>query len=109
MIKYLIEQNESEVLLAEELQNLKIPEDYKRISKLIDEARNPNSPNIKEFKKLREKADMIIGESFGLNQSQIDHINKRLAVPPLDVLTPRWPWKAAALRTIQEYDFDRFA
>jgi hypothetical protein len=109
IIRYIIKLRKNETLTATDLQDLKIPMDYKRISKLVDEAHSINSSNIKEFKELYEKADSIIAKSFGLKESQFAHIQKRLSSYPLDVLTPRWPWKVAAIRDIQEYDSDRFA
>jgi N-6 DNA Methylase len=109
VVKYILEESGAETLRAIELQDLKIPEDYQKISKLVDEALDPNSADISEFKKLHQEADAIIAESYGLNAAQLKYIKNRLSSPPLDVLVPRWPWKVAAIRDIQEYDSDRFA
>lgn len=109
VVKHLLEQRDVVELQARELQNLPIPEDYQEISRLIDEARDPDSPDIKEFKRLFKEADEMIAQAYGLNKEQWRYVQERLASPPFDVLKPRWPWKSVEARGIQAYDIDRFA
>ena len=109
VVKHLLEQMEEEVLTARAFQNLPVPENYETISKAIDIARDPNSPDIKEFKKLLRKVDDLVARAYGLDDKQWRYIQNRLASPPFDVLEPRWPWKAVKMREIQEYAVDRFA
>lgn len=109
VVKYLLENLSDEGLTVRELQNLMVPENTESISALIDTACNPNSSDIQEFKKVFKEMDNIIASAFGLNKDQWTYIQDRLSTPPFDVLEPRWPWKAAEMRVIQEYEADRFA
>jgi hypothetical protein len=109
VVRHLLEQRDSVELRARELQNMPIPENYQEISKLIDEARNPDSPDINEFKRLFKEADEMIAHAFGLDNAQWKYVQDRLASPPFDRLEPRWPWKSVETRGIQAYAIDRFA
>ncbi len=110
VIKYLLDaRKEKERLTLREFQNLMVPENFDGVSKLLDEARDPHHPDIKEFQRLSEKVDRIIADAYGLNVAQQNYLNRRLASPPFDVLIPRWPWKYVEMREIQEYETDRFA
>jgi hypothetical protein len=109
VVKYILEKRDTALLQVVELQGLQIPDNYQEISKLVDDANNPNSAEISKFKISCLEVDEIIAESYGLNAAQIEYIENRLSSPPLDVLTPRWPWTVAAIRDIQAYDSDRFA
>jgi len=109
VVKYLLDQRESDALTARELQNLMVPEDPNELSKLLDTARDPNSAEIMEFKKVFSQADDMIASAYGLSKKQWEYVKGRLAKPPFDVLEPRWPWKAVKMRDIQAYDVDRFA
>ena len=108
VVKYLAE-NLSEMPTAREFQLLQVPENWSEISDAIDAARNPESPDIKEFLQLSARADKMIADGFGLSNKELDYIVGRLSTPPFDVLQPRWPWKGAARRTIKGYSADRFA
>ena len=107
IVKFLIEGRETPPTVKE-VQQLRIPENYEALSELIEHAEDPQSPEIKRFQELYRRADEVIGEGFGLNTRELDYVQKRLSAPPFDVLQPRWPWKAAERRTIQEYATDRF-
>lgn len=106
-VKFLIE-GMKEPPTVSKVQQLQIPENYEHLSTLIEHAEDPQSPEIRRFKELYQKADELIADGFGLTQKQFEYIQSRLSSPPLDVLQPRWPWKAAERRTIQEYSVDRF-
>lgn len=106
--KYLLEKKTGK-LSASELQELRVPEDPAPISNLIDEARNPSSPDIKRFIELQLKADGVIAQHFGLTDEEFRYLQLRLSTPPLDVLHPRFPWILAERRGIQGYESDRFA
>jgi type I restriction-modification system DNA methylase subunit len=108
VVKYLLDQRE-EPLTVREFENLPVPGNYNTVSKLIDIARDSNSSDIVEFKKLVMEADGVIARTYGLNEQQREYIQNRLDTAPFDVLQPRWPWKGVEMREIQEYDIDRFA
>ena len=108
VVKYLIETRDG-AITTRELQELQVPEDSSSISVLIDNARNPESPEVKRFRELHLRADEIISLAFGLTKIEFDYIRLRLSTQPLDVLKPRWPWITAERRGIQEYEVDRFA
>ncbi len=108
VVKHIVEAGGG-VITARELQGLEVPEDVKSISTLIDDARNPESPDIKQFKQLHSKADGIIAQTFGLTEEELYHIHRRLSTPPFDILQPRWPWTPVERRGIREYETDRFA
>jgi len=108
VVRHLLEQQKLESLTAREFQNLMVPEDPAELSDLLDEARYPDSSDIREFKKCFKEADDIIAKAFGLDDVRWTYIQNRLASPPFDVLEPRWPWKAVEMREIQEYVVDRF-
>jgi hypothetical protein len=109
VVKYLLDQRESDTLTARELQSLMVPEDPAELSRLLDTARDPNSAEIMEFKEVFSEADESIASAYGLSKVQWKYVKGRLAKPPFDVLEPRWPWKAVKMREIQAYDMDRFA
>jgi hypothetical protein len=108
VIRFLLEKREEEGLSARELQDLKVPQDYVKISRLIEIAADPDSADILEFKKVFEEVDSVVAKAYGLTSSQWKYLQSRVKSPPLDVLEPRWPWKVAAVRNIQEYNTDRF-
>ncbi len=108
VVKYMIE-TRGGAIRAEDLQSLGLPEDVASISELIDNARDPESPDIKEFKALHARADEIIAQAFDLSERELGYILDRLSRPPLDVLQPRWPWTPVERREIKEYEADRFA
>lgn len=108
VVVYLIEVRGG-AITTRELQELPVPEDFNSISVLVDNARNPDSPNIRRFKELHFRADEIIALAFGLTKAEFAYIQRRLSTQPLDVLKPRWPWKTAKRRRIKEYEADRFA
>jgi hypothetical protein len=108
VVKYLVDRREG-TLTAREFQGLLVPENCPKVSMLIDTARDPDSSDIVEFRKLVKEADDVIGVAYGLNRKQLEYVRERLDTPPFDVLQPRWPWKGVAVREIQEYDIDRFA
>jgi hypothetical protein len=108
VIKYLLDRR-GEPPTSREFQSLQVPENYETVSKLIDIARDPNSSDILEVRKLVKKADDVIAEAYGLNEKQRQYVQDRLNTPPFDVLQPRWPWRGVEMREIQEYDIDRFA
>ena len=107
VVKFLIESRDTPPTVKE-VQQLAIPENYENLSRLIEHAEDPQSPEIRRFQELHLRADEVIGEGFGLNTRELNYVQKRLSTPPLDVLQSRWPWKAAERRTIQEYATDRF-
>jgi len=109
VVRYLLESRDEEGLSARAFQNLAVPTEPESISRLIDIARDPNSSDITEFKRLFKEADDIVAAAYGLNQAQWKYVQNRLATPPFDVLQSRWPWKAVEMREIQEYAVDRFA
>jgi len=109
VVRYLLESREEGGLSARAFQNLAVPMEPESISRLIDIARDPDSPDITEFKRLFKQADDIIAAAYGLNRAQWEYVQSRLATPPFDVLKSRWPWKAVEMREIQEYTVDRFA
>jgi len=109
VVKFLLENREEEGLTVRNLQNLPVPESPELVSELIDIARDPNSEDIQEFKKLFKKMDEIIAFSYGLTEDQWEYVQERLSTPPFDVLEPRWPWETVEMRKIQQYDVDRFA
>jgi type I restriction-modification system DNA methylase subunit len=108
VVKYLIEKRKG-VITVHDLQELQVPEDPNRASSLIDNARNPSSPDIKQFVELQLKVDRIIAQGLGLTDEEFNYIQSRLSTPPLDVLQPRFPWVVAEKRGIQAYESDRFA
>jgi type I restriction-modification system DNA methylase subunit len=109
VVRYLLESRDEEGLSARAFQNLAVPTEPESISRLIDIARDPNSSDITEFKRLFKQADDIVAAAYGLDQAQWKYVQSRLATPPFDVLQSRWPWKAVEMREIQEYAVDRFA
>jgi len=109
VVKYLLELRGDKTLTARELQYLSIPDNAEIVSRLIDTARDPNSSEIREFKRSFKEADDMIAAAYGLSQAQWKYVQNRLATPPFDVLQSRWPWKAVEMREIQEYASDRFA
>ena len=98
IIKYLLSENEDEPveIASSTLQRLEIPTDYARIVKMIDDAENPNSPEITRFKQLTSLADEIIERAFGLSESARTYIHERLEEYPLGAFEPRYPWTAGA-------------
>lgn len=98
IIKYLLSGNEDEEskVSSDDLQRLEIPMNYAEIVQMIDNAENPNSPEIMQFKQLVNLADKIIEKAFGLSSLESDYIHKRLADYPLGVFLPRYPWTAGA-------------
>jgi len=92
-----------------DVQEMLIPEAPSKWSSLIDEARDPDSKVVKQFRDLQDGCDEVIAGAFGLNERDAKAVAERLASPPLDVLKPRWPWTSVEFREIQEYDRDRFA
>jgi hypothetical protein len=109
VLKYLLESRERKTLSAREFQDLMVPEDFEAVSALIDAARDPDSPDIRQFKECLDEVDRIVSSAYGLDDAQLEYIKNRLSTPPLDVLAPRWPWKFVEMREIQEYATDRFA
>lgn len=105
--KYMIEALGSEPT-AREVQQLQAPENFKEIAGLIERAEDPQSPDIKRFRDLHTEADETIADGFGLTKRDLGYIRSRLDSRPMDVLQPRWPWKTAERRVIQEYSVDRF-
>jgi len=97
-IKYLLSGNEDEEVdvTSDTLQRLEIPINFAEIAQMIDNAENPKSPEIVEFRRLIDLADDIIEEAFGLSVSERDYIHKRLSNHPLGAFTPRYPWTAGA-------------
>ena len=95
---YLLSGNEDEEIEVspDTLQRLEIPTNYAEIARMIDNAENPESPEIVEFKRLMELADDIIEEEFGLSKSEKDYIHRRLSDYPLGAFVPRYPWTAGA-------------
>ena len=108
VVQYLLEKRK-DVVTIRDLQELQIPEDPNQVSSLIDNARNPSSPDITEFIELQLKVDRIIAQAFGLTDEEFGYVQNRLSTPPLDVLKPRFPWILAEKRGIQAYENDRFA
>jgi len=110
VVKFLLDNQIGKAsLTAREFQNLIVTEDLERVSRLIDEARDPNSSDIRAFRKLFSKSDKLISMAYGLDARQWEYIRDRLANPPFDVQEPRWPWKTVAKRDIKRYSVDRFA
>jgi type I restriction-modification system DNA methylase subunit len=110
VVKYLLDNREErDSLTLREFQSLLIPDVPETISDLIDAARDPNHPDIAEFKTIFNKTDELIATAYGLDQTSWKYVQERLANPPFDVLVPRWPWKSVEMREIQEYSTDRFA
>jgi type I restriction-modification system DNA methylase subunit len=107
VVKFMVDGFESPPT-AREMQQLLAPENYKELCALIERAEDPQSPDITRFQKLHKKADELIAAGFCLNDRELDYVRSRLSSRPLDVLQPRWPWKAVERRNIQEYTADRF-
>jgi len=108
VVSYIIQQRDG-AYTKQDLENMAVPLDPTPISRLIDNAGDPNSPDIQGFITCMEKADEAIMDGFGLSKSEKAYLRKRISSPPFDVLEPRWPWTGAALRQAQEYGEDRFA
>ena len=100
MIKYLLsekEEEEEEVeVSATALQRLEVPSNYEEIVQMIEDAQNPNSPDIARFRELADRADEIIEKAFELSEADRTYIHKRLSEYPLSVFEPRYPWTAGA-------------
>lgn len=88
---------------------MRVPVDSLPISNLIDEARDPNSEEIRRFGELYLESDNLVMDAYGLSVREKDYVTKRLTHHPFDVLQPRWPWTSVAMREIQVYTEDRFA
>lgn len=97
-LKYLLSENEDDEteVSSDILQRLEIPTNYQEIATMIDNAENPNSPEILRFKQLTDLADEIIEKAFGLSDSERAYIHKRLSDYPLGAFLPRYPWTAGA-------------
>lgn len=100
MIEYLLTQNEEDEdeleVSATNLQMLEIPTNYEELAKMIDDAKNPDSPDILRFKELMSLADKIIEKAFGLTPTDSAYIRKRLDTYPISTFEPRLPWTIGA-------------
>lgn len=95
MVAYLLPEDETEIT-QKQIQTLEVPTNYEQIVKMIDDAGNPDSPDILRFKELSKKADEIIEKAFNLTEEERQYAHKRLAEYPLSLLEPRYPWTAGA-------------
>jgi len=67
-----------------------------------------NKNEIEEFKNIRTLIDKKVGSLFSLSSLDLEHIDRQLSLPPLDKLTPRFPWNETKPSRPNRYDFDRF-
>jgi hypothetical protein len=97
-VKYLLSEDDDQKskISPDILQRLEVPENYADVSQMIDNAENPDSPEIVQFRRLLGIADEIIENTFGLSASERAYIHKRLDESPLSVFMPRYPWIAGA-------------
>jgi hypothetical protein len=97
-IRYLLSENDDQEsqISSDTLQRLEIPTNYVEIAQMIDNAENPNSPEIVRFRHLEDLADEIIESTFGLSAEDRVYIHKRLGEYPLGAFLPRYPWTAGA-------------
>lgn len=91
------------------LETLEVPVDPMHASSLIDNARDPESPEIRRLRDVLRQGDEAVMEAFDLTDGEKSYVRKRMETHPFDVLQPRWPWTPVKLREIQEYAEDRFA
>jgi len=96
MVAYLLPDDEDAEISSKELQALEVPVNYEEIVMMIDDAENPESPDIVRFRELSAKADRIIEKSFDLSDAEQRYIYKRLTEYPLSLLEPRYTWTAGA-------------
>jgi hypothetical protein len=98
IIKYLLSENDDQEsqISPDTLQRLEIPTNYAEIAQMIDNAENPNSPEIVRFRHLVDLADEIIESTFGLSAMDRGYIHRRLVEYPLGAFVPRYPWTAGA-------------
>jgi len=98
MIRYLLSENDDQesLISPDILQRLEIPTNYVDIVQMIDNAENPDSREIVQFRHLLDLADEIIESTLGLSLPDRTYIHRRLAEFPLGAFTPRYPWTAGA-------------
>ena len=94
--KYLLSENEESEVASDNLQLLEIPTNHIEITQMIENAENPNSSEIVQFKQLIDVADETIEKAFDLSTSERAYIHKRLSEYPLGAFIPRYPWTSGA-------------
>lgn len=96
MVEYLLSEGEEREVGGKELQSLEIPTDYEKVASMIEDARDPQSPDIVRFQTLSAESDAIIEKAFLLSDDERRYLHARLSEHPLSPLEPRYPWTAGA-------------